>query len=220
MPPRRRSQLLRQGKADLGDASGAGPGPSSLALASRRRAKPAGLLDALGPLLSRDLLDGGVRRALRLACRGAGPYVDAALRSLDLREAVTGGPVPEDRMPGLRAFVARPAGLQELRADADTPSLTQAVGLVVAAGRGRAAGVRSVRLSTAVDGTIGPAQSEVLCGAFPCLQVRREQGGAMSQGALQHCLTIGAAGAGNRAGAGTWAWAVGLRCCTIGRGSW
>ncbi len=204
MPPRRRSERLRQGKAagaGPGDGSGAGPGPSSLALAAtRRRAKPAGLLDALGPLLSRGQLDIGVRRALRLACRGAGPYVDAALRSLDLREAATGGPVPDALLPGLGAFVARSVGLQELRADAATPSLTRAVGLVVAAGRGRAAGVRSVRLSTAVDGTIGPAQSEVLRSAFPGLQVRRDLSDGCGPRALQRCSTIGAAGAVSRPG--------------------
>jgi hypothetical protein len=178
MPPPRRSGRLRQGKAAStgpGDGSGAGPGPSSLALAAtRRRAKPAGLLDALDPLLSRGQLDIGVRRALRLACREARLAVEAALRLLDLREAATGGPVPDAVLPGLGAFVARSVGLQELRADAAIPSLTRAVGLVVAARRGGAAGVRSVRLSTAVGGTLGPAQSEMLCSAFPGLQVRRD----------------------------------------------
>jgi hypothetical protein len=192
-PPSPKRQRHREAAKAAGagsdDGSGAGPSPSPLALAEAQEAAPAGLLDALGPLLSRDLLDGGVRRALRLACRGARLAVDAALRLLDLREADAGGPVPQDRMPGLRAFVARLQGLQELRADAATPSLTRAVGLVVAAKGGVAAGVHSVRLSTAAGGTIGPAQSEVLRGAFPGLQVRRDLGeGCELRGPSRCCI--------------------------------
>jgi hypothetical protein len=156
--------------------SGAGPGPSFPAptAAVQQGAAPAGLLDVLALLLSREALELADRRALRLTCRGARLAVDAAVRSLDLRKSAGLRSMPAARLPGLRAFVARLHGLQELLADAAAPSLNRVVVQVVAAGGGVASRLRKVRLCLASKCTVGPRQSEMLRDAFPGLEVRRE----------------------------------------------
>jgi hypothetical protein len=144
---------------------GAGPGPSSLA-AMQGAAEPTGLLDALQPLLGSEALERAERRALRQACRAARLAVDAAVRSLDLRQhAGSGG----DLLPGLRRFLERLRGLRALQVDGTL--LMEALGHVgVAEGVGER--LRSVTVSfTAPFCSIGPSLSMLLRAACPYLEV-------------------------------------------------
>jgi hypothetical protein len=204
--PKRQRQGGAAASPSHDGGSGAGPGPSSPVptAAAQQGAAPAGLLDVLALLLCHEALRRldrvwTLRPRLRLTCRGARLAVDAAVRSLDLREAATKGPMPDTRLPGLRAFVARLRGLQELCADADAPSLTRVVGQVVAAG-GVADGVRTVRLSVAAPGSISPGLSTMLRGAFPGLQVRWPAPGGCCWG--QRCGCTLARGSATAAGGG------------------
>ncbi len=163
MAPARPRRQHHSGAAGAGrgdDGSSAGPGPSS------SWEGPAGLHGVLVPLLDPLLRWGALcrdgLRALRAATPAARDKVDATIRSLDLR-----GVYGEQVLQGQGAFVARLQGLQELRADAATLSLTRVV-----AGRSGAAGVRSVHLSVAADGSVDPGLCEMLRSAFHGLQVR------------------------------------------------
>jgi hypothetical protein len=175
-----------QGASSMSE-DGAGPGPSSLA-AMQGAAEPTGLLDALQPLLAWAPLGRAERRALRQACRAARLAVDAAVRSLDLRQHPGGS--GGNPMPELRRLLERMRGLRGLKTEAQHAlEVLGRVGVVEGAGER----LRSVTVSfTAAPCSIGPGLSMLLRAACPNLEVSQTWGPMDFHPTLNHTSSASA----------------------------